>query len=96
MADTFTATDLDTAHLVNEFNAIRRILNKTLGKMAKDDMLALFMNNETFSEKSRLLVSGVVDSAFRGYGMNEYQFTYGVTWQIDALVLNAQRGRYKD
>lgn len=96
MTDTFTATDLDTAHLVNEFNGIRRVLNKTLGKMTKSDMLDLFMEDETFSEKSRLLVSRVVDAVFRGYGMNEFQFTYGVTWQIDALVLNAQRGHYKD
>lgn len=95
MTDMLT-TDSATAQLVNEFNDIRRALNKALGKMTKSDMRALFINNEQFSEKSRLLVDEKLDSAFRGYSDNEFQFTYVITWLIDILVLNAQQGRYQD
>lgn len=95
MADMITFTR-KAEILINEFNGIRSVLNKHLGKMTKSDMRSLFINDESFSEKSRLLVDDKLDSAFRGYGPNEYQFTYAVTELINVLIINASHGRYKD
>lgn len=89
-----TAT-LSTGTLISDFLNIQFDLHRNVSKITHDEMLNLFMNNEKYSSEARLIVGELVNKAYSGYGFDKYVFSYNVAWQIDILILRAQRGEYR-
>lgn len=86
-----TIAPVDTM-LINNFKGIQSALHKTLGKLEKQEMLDVFINNEAFSEKARLLVAEQVDKAYHGLFAGERVYSFAVTTNIDVLIIRVRKG----
>jgi hypothetical protein len=66
-------------------------LNKTTGKYDADEMLALFMEDETLNIDARLLVADLVEDDYKSAfaGRRSYNFTHGVVSRIQIELVRA-------
>jgi hypothetical protein len=74
---------MDNLALIADVESIASALNRTTGKYTEAEMVALFIDDESYSEEARLIAAEDTKRAFSRSWKGSYEFTHGVVAHLD-------------